>query len=553
MRHFFKILICISFTFNFQLSTFNLEAESLPQGYFRLPLDGDIALSATFAEIRPNHFHGGLDIRTGGEIGKNVYAVADGYVSGVSISPWGGGKILYIKHPNGYTSVYMHLNGFAGEIGRYVEQEQYKAKSYAIVLDIPEGVLPVKKGQTVAYSGNTGGSAGPHLHFELRKDGRTVNPLLFGLPYTDNLTPVIRGIRLYPADGNPVDVGKLEEVSISGPFYIGVYATDAAEGSTLRNGVDHIEIYVDGRLFFKYTTERFLLDSTRVSNALVDHQHYARTREPYILTRTLPGAVGEWIPVRSGDGWLRLAEGSSHSVKVRVYDIKGNHAERGFNVRILPSSPTAATNSTNERNTYPVEHNRPLKVNGEQLKLVIPANTLYDNDRLRILTTASARYLSAICTVEPCNNPQPPHKAYSIAIKATKAEENAVIVRIDSKREVAYKTTREGDWYKADVREFGRFAVSIDTIGPKVAPGNFKEGQRLKSNTLKIRISDDLSGIETYNCYLNGDWILAEFDGKTATLVIDGRGKLKPGRNELEVVVTDGIGHTTRRVYTLQK
>ena len=180
-------------------------AQELPKGYFRNPMDHDIGLSATFAEFRANHFHGGLDMRTGGAIGKAVYAAADGYVAKVSISPWGGGKILYIKHPNGYTSVYMHLDSYAGAIGREVLKEQYARQSYSIAKLFAPDELPVKKGQLVAYSGNTGGSGGPHLHFEIRSGGledmhthsRAYNPLLFDLPYNDRIDPVIRGIRIY--------------------------------------------------------------------------------------------------------------------------------------------------------------------------------------------------------------------------------------------------------------------------------------------------------------------------------------------------------------------
>lgn len=550
MKRFFRILACVSLTLNSYLLTLN--CQELPQGYFRLPVDGDIGLSATFAEIRTNHFHAGLDIRTGGAVGKPVYAVADGYVCGVRVSPWGGGKMLYVKHPNGYSSVYMHLNGYAGEVGRYVEREQYKEQSFSLVRDVPEGLLRVKKGQVIAYSGNSGGSAGPHLHFELRKDGRTINPLLFGLPYTDNIAPTLRGIRLYPEGGSPVALGEENEVSVASPFYLGIYATDAAEGSTLRNGIDRIDVHVDGILFFQYTTEAFPLDSSRMSNALVDYTHYIRTREPYILTRVLPGARGEWVPVCRGDGRLRFAEGTVHSVKVSIYDIKGNHAERTFSVRALP--PTDATAASgDERGTYPVEYSRPLKVNGEQMRLVLPANTLYANDRLRMFSSASLQYRSAVCTVEPCANPQPPNKTYTISIKALERIEHAVIVRIDGKKETAYKTRREGEWYTAEVREWGRFAVTVDTTEPRIAPLNFKEGGRLKSNSIRLKISDNLSGIDTYGCYLNGSWILAEYDGKSASLSIDANGKLKAGRNELRVVVTDVSGNTCTRVFGVVK
>lgn len=545
-------LLCASIFIIFHFSFLDLSAQTLPQGYFRLPLDGDIALSATFAEIRTGHFHAGLDIRTGGEVGKPVYAVADGYVCGVRISPWGGGKMLYVRHPNGYTSVYMHLNGYAGEIGRYVEREQYKDHSYTLVRDIPEGVLSVKKGQVIAYSGNTGGSAGPHLHFELRKDGRTINPLRFGLPYTDNIAPVIRGIRLYPEGGDAVLLGKKEEIEMASPFYLGIYATDAAEGSTLRNGVDRIEIYVDGMLFFKYITEGFPLDSSRMSNALIDYQHYIRTREPYILTRSLPGARGEWVAVCRGDGKLRFSEGTVHSIRVKVYDIKNNLAEQSFNVKSM--APAALPDaSTKERNSYSVEYARPLKVNGESMRLVLPVGTLYDDGRLRMFASPNGQYRSSVYTVEHCDSPLPPNKWYTLSVKAPEGIEHAVIVRIDGKKESAYRTTCNGEWYTAEVRDWGRFALTVDSEAPRIIPASFKDGQRLKGNTLRVKISDNLSGIDTYNCYLNGDWILAEYDGKTATLTINVAGKTKVGKNTLRVEVTDVAGNRTQQTYTVTR
>lgn len=550
MKHILRLLACASLTLNSYLLTLN--CQELPQGYFRNPLDINIGLSATFAEFRTGHFHAGLDMRTDGVIGKPIHAAADGYVCGVRISPWGGGKMLYVKHPNGYTSVYMHLNDYAGEIGRYVRNEQYKEQAYAIVRDIPEGVLPVRKGQVIAYSGNSGSSGGPHLHFELRHNGRTINPLLFGLPYTDNLKPVIRGIRLYPTTGQPIDVAKQDVIDIAGPFHLGIYATDAAEGSTAKNGIDHVGVFVDGMLIFKYITTGFPLDSSRISNALIDYPHYLRTREAYLLTRSLPGARGEWIPICQNNGILHFTEGSTHSIRVRVSDIKGNYAERTFQVKstAAPAHPSAPLN---ERNTYFFEYKRPLKINGERLKILFPALTLYDNDRMHILTTASNIYRSPVCTVEPCTSNLPPHLWYTLSIKATNPSEKAVIVRIDGKRLTAYKTTREGDWYTASVRDWGQFAITIDNEAPHISPINFREGKNLKTSTLKLKISDNLSGIETYNCYLNGKWILAEYDGKTASLTIDASETIKGGTNKLRVTVVDAAGNVADVTYIIRK
>ncbi len=542
MRHFFKILICTSLAFHFPLSTFHLVAQPLPQGYFSNPLDSEIGLSATFAEIRTNHFHTGIDMRTGGAVGKAVRAAADGYVCGIRISPWGGGKMLYIKHPNGYTSVYMHLDSYEGDIGRYVLHEQYRQQSYGIVCDLPEGRLPVKKGQIVARSGNTGGSAGPHLHFELRRDGRTINPLLFGLPYTDNIRPTIRGVRLYQADGKTVSLGKENSVSVGGPFHIGVYATDAAEGSTAKNGPDRIEIYVDGDIFFMYTTEGFPLEeNSRTSNALIDFDEYSRTRQPYIVTRALPGAEGEWIPVRQGDGILRFKPGTSHKIQIRVYDIHDNLAERTFTVNATAATATAAK----PVGGIEAKWDKPFFHSTGNMSISMDSGSLYADDRMLIVP-------GIVVSVEPTVNKLPPHLPYSLSIIAPE-QPKTLIVKLNGSKMNAYKTTYKDGRYTARVRDFGQFSLAVDSVAPIVRPLNFTEIKTLKSSTLKIKIGDELSGIETYRCELNGEWVLAEYDAKTAMLVIDAHGKLKSGHNTLKTTVTDGAGNRTEMKWTLIK
>ena len=185
------------------------------------------------------------------------------------------------------------------------------------------------------------------------------------------------------------------------------------------------------------------------------------------------------------------------------------------------------------------------------MRLVLPANTLYANDRLRLLSTPSSLYPSPLCTVEPTVNALPPNKTYTLSIKAAEASDKAVIVRVDGKKESAYATRREGYWYTADVRDFGHFAVTLDTTPPRIAPTNFKDGGRLKGNTIRVKISDNLSGINTYHCYLNGTWILAEYDGKSATLTINAGTKLKAGRNTLRVDLSDLANNTASALFTL--
>ena len=556
-----RLLFLLMLPLALGLQATGASAQELPQGYFRIPLDGDIGLSATFAEFRSHHFHAGLDMRTGGAVDRPVYAAADGYVAKVSISPWGGGKILYIKHPNGYTTVYMHLNSFVGALGEAVLREQYAQQSYSISKLFGPNEFPVKKGQLVARSGNTGGSGGPHLHFEVRQGGEAdlhthatlFDPLLFGLPYRDSIKPTIRGLRIYPQGGEAFEVGKENLVTVNGPFHLGIYATDAAEGSTAKNGVDRVEVYLDGSLFFMYTTEMLPVDSSRMVNAIIDFQHYTRTRQAYLLTRALPGAEGPWVPVRMGDGIFRLQPGSTHRIGVKVYDIKENCTER--TITVTASQKTHDNqNILNAPNTLAAKYDLPFYFQLSSFNFQLKPYTLYADDLLRCEAEGQT------VTIQPTANNIPPHQHYTLSIKGAlpgvPADKTVVVLmthKPGSAKYSAYKTTHSNGFHTAQVRDWGEFTLAADTTAPTVHPVNFIEGKPLKTNILKVKIGDNLAGVETYHCYLNGSWILAEYDGKSATLFIDARGKLKSGTNRLRVTVTDGTGNTADKTWNLTK
>ena len=576
-------------------------AQNLPRDYFRSPLDIPLAFSGTFAEVRTNHFHSGIDCRTRGVTGLPVYAAADGYVSRINISPWGGGKVLYIDHPNGFRTVYMHLEGFSGDIARWVRDYQYEHHTYAFDQKIPQGLLRVNKGDIVARSGNSGDSGGPHLHFEIRyaHNDQTINPLYFGLNYNDNTKPTIQGIKIYPLDGRPIDITQDQQtVTIDGSFYTGIYASDASEGSTPRNGIDLIELYIDDILFWKYHMSTYLFEDTRAINTIIDYSHFCTTRQAYFITRRMPGSPlysdlsyadyqiqrleGESrnspSPTLStkGDGIISFPSGSQHKLEYRVFDHKGNLTKKTFFVKNQPLSSENLQSSAEADNKtgLPVfghdenpsvkqteqQYQSPFSLQRKQYCVSIKANTLYCNDNMivREVPTSVKAVLPFALYICPKNNPLPPHKSYSLKFflpQKFRRQAHLTIVNINGKRISACTTHRNGDTLSTTPRFWGQYTVMQDTVPPTIKMVNLTKGKKKKTQPLpqylKIQIADNLSGIESYHCYLNGRWILAEYDGKSGQLIINTKDHPEfeqPG-NKLKVVVSDACGNRSEMTF----
>src|SRR5450432_2137572 len=323
-------------------------ATAYPRDYFRDPLDIPITLAANFGELRPNHYHMGLDIRTQKKVNLPVFAAADGYVAYVKIEPAGFGQAIYIHHPNGYTTLYAHLNKFYPALAAYISQQQYRLESWQVFLNIPPGLFPVRKGDFIAYSGSTGGSEGPHLHFEIRRtsDDTNLNPLLFGLPVPDSVPPVILRLAVYDRGRSvyeqsprilPVRKGATASYLIepgliklaSSRISFALSAFDTQSGSANPNGIYQAVLYEDEQPVIGFQMDNISYDHTRDINAHIDY----RTREkggPFLqhLSR-LPGYSSPSIyrSFRNGsgaDGVLDLSDGLSHAIRIEVKDSYGN-------------------------------------------------------------------------------------------------------------------------------------------------------------------------------------------------------------------------------------
>ena len=356
----------------------------VPRGYFRDPLAIPISLAANFGELRPNHYHMGLDIRTQHRENLPVFAAADGYVARVSVEPSGFGQAIYINHPNGYTTVYGHLNQFFPELAAYVHDQQYRRQSWSVNLQLQPGRFPVKKGDFIAYSGNTGGSQGPHLHFEIRRTTGDINqnPLLFGLPVPDNTPPTVQRLAWYdrnqgiyaqsphilPIHRDATAAGSARSAtgtasrSATGTaawspapallvvpttrISFAISAFDTQSGSANPNGIYEAALYVDDAAVLGFQMNNISYDDTRNINAHIDY----KTRETggpflqqlFFLSGYPAPSIYTWPAGKQADGVVRLEDDRVHSIRIVVKDTYGNESNLRFRVRYQPPATEVA-------------------------------------------------------------------------------------------------------------------------------------------------------------------------------------------------------------------
>jgi len=548
-----------------------------PQTLFRSPVDIKIYLSGTYGEIRPNHFHSGIDIRTEGVTGKPVYAAADGYVSRIFVSPWGFGKAIYIYHPAGYTTVYGHLDRFRGEIASYALRQQYAKESFSIDEEVPSGKIPVKKGDMIGYSGNSGSSGGPHLHFEIR-DARTqepLDPLSFGIQVADHQPPQIRWIRIYPygaasmvnytinpkslqatGKGGSYALTEKDTVMVSGDIIFGIEAYDYLDGSSIRCGIKSIELKVDGVHVFGQRIDRYAFADTRYVNAILDYPQNQQNKQRYLRSYITPNNKLDIFNDVLNRGVVNFSDSKAHKVQYIVKDAHGNTSQIAFWVKSHPPASLGARPTVQELPGNLFRWNQENRYENAWLTFTVPANALYED--LDFLYTSAAPVNGSYARVHSLQNEETPLQLRcSLAIRAESLprslEGKAVLVKVEKGGKFSSQggTFRDG-FVEGSIREFGSYTISVDTIPPKIKPANIFNNKNVsKQSTIVVTISDDLSGIESYRGTLNGRWILMDYDAKRNRLEYKYDDRIKTGTNQFRLVVTDGVGNREEYNVTL--
>ncbi|MFZ4476009.1 MAG: M23 family metallopeptidase [Saprospiraceae bacterium] len=532
-----------------------------PRDYFQSPVGHMIRLTGSFGELRAGHFHAGLDID--GTTGVPVYAAADGYIAIIKVQASAYGNVLYIKHPNGYTTLYAHLDRFAPEIQQYVKEQQYKRTRFEVNLHPPAEMFRVSKGQEIGKMGNTGGSRGPHLHFEVRNTAtqKVVNPQLFGMPVQDDVAPDIRDMKVYflnekreVLDSKPFPVGKqktggydLEGDTVRiGAWRVGfgVKAYDTTTGNKNDNGIYALSMFVEDQLAFEWRMDEMDFDESRYINAHIDYSAQKRYGAWFHRCFVLPGdKLSNYVKTETMGAVPLFAE-KPQKITIKVQDALGN--ARSIHFWALRDTQNMVTYpSTADRYKLPYDTERKLMLG--DLNLTIPKGALYETLTFEYFVSAG----NAKNQFSPMHHLQdsktPVHKYYEISIKPYGLPEwlhnKAVIAKCGDGKPDNCGASWRGDYIMTKVREFGQYCVMIDTTPPQVTPVVFNKDMR-RNSTMAFKITDNMAvnGL-AYGLYfrgtIDGKWVLFQYDKKRSRITHVFESWLEKGTHTLQLEVKD--------------
>jgi murein DD-endopeptidase MepM/ murein hydrolase activator NlpD len=540
------------------------EIRNYPKDYFISPIDVEIKLTGTFGELRPDHFHSGIDLKSkNGSVGQPVFATADGFVDQIKVQTGGYGNVIYIKHPNGYTTVYAHLDRFSPELERYVRENQYEKERFEVSLQPRDGQFKFKKGQEIGKLGNTGGSTGPHLHFEIRNSatGKALNPQLFGLPIPDKVAPDIRGLKLYVLnekrevqsshDIQIVDKGGNYSLKNGDTIRIGAWRVgfgikvyDEMSGFKNDNGIYGLTLKTDETTVFDWDIESLDFDETRFMNAHIDYEAKQKRNTYYHRCFILPGnRLNNYNKSETG-GAINLYQDRPIKIHIKATDPNQNASDLTFWV-IRDDLNMETFNS--EPYQYELPYDQESKIEQADFSMFVPKNCFYETVLFRYATTPDYSFGSYSSVHHLHDEATPVHKYFELAIRPDNMPEElrskAVIARCGDGRAVNCGGTWKGEKISTKIREFGDYCIMIDNEAPNISPVVFDDDMRKKS-TMSFRITDNfgISGSAdgmTYKGFVDGQWVLFEYDRKKDRLTHTFDGRIGAGEHSLRLVVKD--------------
>ena len=525
---------------------------------YNAPLNIPLLLAGNFGELRSDHFHSGLDIKTKHQQGLKVFSIADGYVSRIKISHWGYGKVLYINHYNGTSSVYAHLQKFSPEIEKFVQDKQYANKSYTIQLFPKKDSLKVYKDSPIAFSGNSGGSTAPHLHFEMRKTGTAIaiNPLQFPYEVLDKTPPTLQKLFAYPIGESshinrsenkvqlsfkrtPEGIYQASPIEAKGSFYLGVKGYDRQELTANKNGIYQYRLSLNDTLIGEIKLDQFSFNETKGINTLIDYPHLIKHRERIVqLFQNARKPLSIFKTIKN-KGIVSIKPNETIDLDLTLMDLHGNNIR--IKIPVLGTSEEATIKKTLHKTPFPVWSKNPAHYKLAHGSLYFPANSFYEDVYLNLETTKDT-----ISVHKPMWAVKKPFTLSFNSQNSSFSKYSYIAYMLGSKSSIYSTTKKDGDWLSTKTNKLGTYVVKQDSIPPSIRPKNFKSNQNIRNyQFLSLEIKDQETGIESYSGSLNGEWILMEYEPKTNTLThhIGARTNLQKN-NELTIQVIDMLGNS---------
>ncbi len=543
-----------------------------PANYFQAPVAQALLLSGTFGELRPNHFHAGIDIKSArGIAGDAVFSAADGYISRIKVDKSGYGNSLYISHSNGYTTVYAHLDKFKPEIDKWVKAQQYVQESFEIDMDLTHEKFPVSQGEEIGKMGNTGSSNGAHLHFEVRETStqNPINPLLFGFRVVDNIAPKMHALKVYTLNEKREELAS-KSVSLykSGDTYrikgdtvlldagqtgFGLKVYDHLDRVSNWNGIYELVVYQDDSVIYDFSLESFGFDETRYINAHCDYEERVTKNSYYNRCYSLPGNQLSIYRRRANHGVLDLQDGQVSKITMVAADVAGNSTTLEFYAKLKPNAVVLAQQVLNQKYNYVLPYNEGNMIRTEGLYLHMPPGTLYEDLYLKydVLPERSSSYYSKVHRLNDSRTPV--HDFFDIGLRPTQS----IPAELKPKVFVAYCEGSRilncgGRWedglLRAKVRDLGAYAIMMDVTPPTIRQMVF--GQNMKNyKQFSFKISDNVAtspNVEplSYEARVDGKWVLMQYDKKNGTIThyFDGE-TITSGEHDFSLVVRDAVGN----------
>ncbi len=548
-----------------------------PQDYFASPVAYPIKLTGTFGELRTNHFHSGIDIKSpNGKTGAPIFAAAEGYIYRIKIQAGGYGNALYIKHPNGYTTVYAHLETLRDDVARYVKSQQYEKESFEVNLYPAKGRFPVNKGQQIGTLGNSGSSSGPHLHFEIRHSGsdKALNPLLFNLPVPDKDPPSLRGMKTYVLD-DQLQVLKEQSFELikfaPGKYKLskdtiriagwragfGVKAYDSMTGFENDNGIYALTLMVNDQVIYHYRMEQLDFDETRYINAHIDFAAKMTGKGYFQRCFRQPGDKLNNYSGLMNEGVVTISSEQATKIEIIVVDAHKNSSSLMFHVLRDPNESAPPSIPYH----YYLPWTKENLIELADFKLEMPKGCLYHDLQMQFSSTPDISFGSYSSVYHIHQETAPVHKYFRISLLGKtlprETRNKAFIAVCSDGKPQNCGGSWDGDWISTRVREFGDYCIMLDTEPPTITPLQFQENMRGKyAMTFRIKDNFQVAGLASglrYRATVDNKWILMEYDSKNDKLTHVFDEKIGPGEHQLKLIVTDDRGNQALFERTFQR